>query len=103
MYFSKHYLIPISWLDGSFTILLFFSSDSYAPKGSIHVLQRVIGLLLAHLEPQALSLNTEMVWGDIFNTILKDKEMLKNLRRMTDLLLSLSNITKAVYSGFHEG
>ena len=29
--------------------------------------------------------------------------MSMNLRRMTDFFLSLSNITKAVYPGFHEG
>ena len=69
-------------------------------KGSIHVLQQAGGLLPAHLGPQALSLNTEMVWGDISKTILKNKEMSKNLLRMTDLLISLSNITKAVYPGF---
>jgi len=72
-------------------------------KGSVHVLQQAGGLLPAHLGPQALSLNTETVWGDISKTILKNKDMSKNLRRMTDLLLSLSNITKAVYPGFREG
>ena len=57
----------------------------------------------AHLWPQALSFNTETFWGDISRTILKNKEMSKNLRRKTDLLLSLSNISKAVYPEFHEG
>ena len=60
-------------------------------------------MLPAHLGPQALGLNTEMVWGNISKTILKDKEMSKNLRRMTDILLNLSNITKAAYPGFCKG
>ena len=60
-------------------------------------------MLPAHLGPQALSLNIVIVWGDISTTILKDKEMSKNLRRMTDLLLRLSNIIKAIYPRFHEG
>ena len=72
-------------------------------KGSVHVLYLVRGLLPAHFGPQALSLNTETVWGKISKTILKDKEMSKNLRRMTDLLLSLSNLTKAVCPRFHAG
>ena len=72
-------------------------------KGPVHVLQQAGGLLPAHLGPQALSLNAQTVWGDISKTILKDQKMSKNLRRMTDLLLSLSNIAKLVYPGFHEG
>ena len=72
-------------------------------KGSTHVLQQAGGLLPAYLGPQALSLNTGTVWGDISKTILKDKEVSKNLRRMTDLLLSLSSVTKVVYPGFHAG
>ena len=72
-------------------------------KGSVHVLQQVGGLLPAHLGPQALSLNSATVWGDISTNILKDKDMLKNLGRVTDLLLSLSNITKAVFLGFYKG
>ena len=71
-------------------------------EGSVHVLQQAGGLLQAHLKPQALNLNTETVWGDISKTIFKDKEMPKNLRRMTNLLLSLSNISRAVYPEFHE-
>ena len=69
-------------------------------KGFIHILKQLGGLLPAHLGPQALSLNTATVWGDISTTILKNKEMSKNLRRMTDLLLSLSNILNAMYLGF---
>ena len=67
-------------------------------KGSVHVLQQAGGLLPAHLGSQALSLNTATVWGDISTTILKDKDV-----KETDLLLSLSNISKVVYPGFHEG
>ena len=71
-------------------------------KGFVYVLQQVGGLLPAHLGPQALSLNTETVLGDISKTILKDKEMSKNLRRITDCLISFSNISEVVYPGFHK-
>ena len=66
-----------------------YSTRSGETKGSIHVLQQAGVLLLAHL-------------GNISTTILKDKEMSKSLRRMTDLLLRPSKITKEVYQELHE-
>ena len=69
-------------------------------KGSVHILQQAGDLLRAILGLQTL---TETVWGDISITVLKDKEMSKNQRRMTNLLLSIGNISKAMYPGFHKG
>ena len=40
---------------------------------------------------------------ELSDNILRDKYLSNNLNRMTNLILSLSNVMSAVYSGFNEG